>query len=75
MKHFLVYEKVNIILLEVTSKPFSEERRLSGRGSNILFKVSVVAINKGTKNSEKKKCNMDNIATLKEILKRQSRFN
>ena len=49
MKPFLVYGKVNIILLEVKSKPFSKKRRLSGRGSNISSKVSVVTTNKGRK--------------------------
>ncbi|PON56879.1 hypothetical protein TorRG33x02_294980 [Trema orientale] len=54
MKPILVHGKETVIFSEVTSKLLSEERRLTGGGSNVPSKGSALAINSRKKNSGKK---------------------
>ena len=53
MKPILMYGKESLVFSEVTSKLFSEEKRLSGSGGNVSFEDSVLVVENGRRNSKK----------------------
>ena len=53
MKPILMYGKETVVFLEVTSELFSEERRLSSGGGNVLPKDSTLAVDNGKGYSKK----------------------
>ena len=53
MKLILMYGKETMVFSEVTSKLFSEKKRLSSGGGNISSEDSPFAVNNGKGNSKK----------------------